>query len=234
MSVILRSPMIRLASTSSTLIAVHVRLSVGRPGPAGSAGAVSAATAMPLPTPTVKPTPPWPMVIGFSTTSSERVTRPALIRSAPAVPPRSTSTWRVETVNVNLPVKNPNTSIVAVPASASNSPSRSIVWLPTTGAVPSAAAQSSAARVRDRAPGRRAVVVMRPGRAVVRERAAGDDSTARRCPQATPDLGRLDTDPGPGVGEGRADRRRRRLEHRDRELGPVVDHQMRTARPARS
>ena len=47
-------------------------------------------------------------------------------------------------VNVNCRVKNPNTSIVAVPANANNSPSRSIVCDPTTGAVPSAVAQSNA------------------------------------------------------------------------------------------
>ena len=50
----------------------------------------------------------------------------------------------VSTVKMNWPVKNPNTSIVAVPANESNSPSRSIVWLPTVGAVPSAVAHVNA------------------------------------------------------------------------------------------
>ena len=53
----------------------------------------------------------------------------------------------VSTVKMNWPVKKPNTSIVAVPANESSSPSRSIVWLPTVGAVPSAEAHVNAAAV---------------------------------------------------------------------------------------
>ncbi len=82
---------------------------------------------------------------GSSTTSSDSVVSnaPLSVSTAPPVPTVA-ATVTESTENVNLPEKNPNTSIVAVPANASNSPSRSIVWLPTTGAVPNAAAQSSA------------------------------------------------------------------------------------------
>ena len=41
-------------------------------------------------------------------------------------------------------MKKPNTSICAVPANDSSSPSRSIVCVPTVGAVPSAVAQVNA------------------------------------------------------------------------------------------
>ena len=66
--------------------------------------------------------------------------------TAPPVPTVA-PTVLVSTVNVNCRVKNPNTSIVAVPANANNSPSRSIVCDPTTGAVPSAVAQFNALAV---------------------------------------------------------------------------------------
>ena len=53
----------------------------------------------------------------------------------------------VSTVKMNWPVKKPNTSIVAVPANDNSSPSRSIVCVPTVGAVPKAVAHVNAVAV---------------------------------------------------------------------------------------
>ena len=169
-----------------------------------------------------------------SSSDKRRQLRPDQRVNRAARPDRRTNRARIDR-EVNCPVKNPNTSIDAVPANANNSPSRSIVWLPTTGAVPNAAAQSSATAVVTvpPAPGRRRR--HGPRRAVVRERAARQRQHEPVDPlQRSTDLGRLDTDPRPGVGKRRTDRRRRRLEHRNRKLGPVMDHQMRTSSPARS
>ena len=73
-------------------------------------------------------------------------------RRRPCRPSRSPSS--ISTVKMNWPVKNPNTSIVAVPANESSSPSRSIVCAPDGRRGPERRRPRQCGRGRDGAAGR--------------------------------------------------------------------------------
>ena len=136
------------APTSVAFTPIHALVSVNVAPTAGVAG-FSTATASLVPSWITRCGPvAGPIVTSEPSSSSDKVVSCAPVRLfTPPPVPTVALTVLVSTVKMNWPVKKPNTSIVAVPASESNSPSRSIVCVPTIGAVPSAEAHVNAVAV---------------------------------------------------------------------------------------
>ena len=119
------------APTSVAFTPIHALVSVNVAPTAGVAG-LSTATASLVPSWITRCGPlAGPIVTSEPSSSNDKVVSCAPDqRFTPPPVPTVALTVLVSTVKMNWPVKNPNTSIVAVPANESSSPSRSIVCAP--------------------------------------------------------------------------------------------------------